>query len=87
MNEQLILEMARVCFYNIRRAFGWKLRCSYGVFDCISALVSLDLPPGSTAPFSLKTLHRRVSRTLEPTKPAENRLEMQPKAPRLKSLI
>jgi len=33
---------------------------------------------GATAPFSLKTLHWRVFRALEPSKPAENRLEMQP---------
>ena len=40
-------------------AFGWKLRCNYGVFACISALVSLDLPPESADPFLLKTLLER----------------------------
>ena len=33
--------------------FGWKLRCSYGVFACIPALITLDLAPGPAGPFSL----------------------------------
>ena len=53
------------------------LKCNFGAFACISALISLDLAPGPAGPFSLKTLHWRVFRALEPTKPAENRLEMQ----------
>ena len=44
--------------------FGWKLRCSYGVFDCISALISLDLASWVYRPVLAKS--------------AENRLEMRP---------
>ena len=52
------------------------LKRNYGVFACISVLISLDLAPGPAGPFSLTTLHWRVVRALEPSKPAENRLEM-----------
>jgi len=34
--------------------------------------------PGPTGPFSLKTVHWTVFQALEPTKPAEKRLELQP---------
>jgi len=34
--------------------------------------------PGSADPFSLKTVHWTVFQALEPTKPAEKRLELQP---------
>ena len=33
---------------------GWKLRCSYGVFACISALISLDLASLSLRKIALK---------------------------------
>jgi len=38
MNQNSVV---RACFDNRRDAFGWKLRCSYGAYACIPALISL----------------------------------------------